>query len=341
MSASSSTVRVAVTQAEPVWFDLAGSVAKVVKLIQEAAENKAQLIAFPECFIPGYPCWIWSRLVDFDLNVRYTKNSLRVDSPEMETIQQAALDNKIAVSLGFSENNGDDSVYISQVLIGADGEIKVHRRKMKPTHMERTIFGDASGQCLQAVASLPFGRVGQLCCWEHIQPLLKFNTMAQGEHIHVSAWPSLTPHIPDSPGLWSMSAEGCHALSQTYAIEGSTFVLHCTAMITEAGVAAQNTAQGIIMNARGGGTSAVFGPDGRRLTAPLDPMTEGIVYADLDMDEITRIRMFAHCTGHYSRPDLLWLSTDGDVKATVRDSKSKIKAAVDEPIAEPSVPESS
>ncbi len=352
MSTPSSTIRVAVTQAEPVWFDLQGSVAKVVKLVKEAAENKAQLIAFPECFIPGYPCWIWSRLVDFDLNVRYIKNSLRVDSPEMETIQRAALDNKIAVSLGFSEHE-DDTVYIAQVLIGADGEIKVHRRKMKPTHMERTIFGDASGQCLQAVAgqALPGGqavapvRVGQLCCWEHIQPLLKFNTMAQREHIHVSAWPSLTPHIPDSPGLWSMSAEGCHALSQTYAIEGSTFVLHCTAMITEAGVAAQGTAQGLIMNERGGGTSAVFGPDGRRLTAPLDPTTEGIVYADLDMDEITRIRTFAHCTGHYSRPDLLWLSTDGDVKATVRNniainkSKTKSKTLVDEPSTENGVSE--
>ncbi|CAK7205481.1 hypothetical protein SEUCBS139899_008256 [Sporothrix eucalyptigena] len=334
MSASS-TVRVAVTQAEPVWLDLAGSVSKAVKLIKEAAENKAQLVAFPECFIPGYPCWIWSRLVDFDLNVQYNKNSLRVDSPEMETIQQAARDSGIAVSLGFSEHD-DGSVYIAQVLIGADGEIKVHRRKMKPTHMERTIFGDASGQCLQAVAGLPFARVGQLCCWEHIQPLLKFNTMAQREHIHVSAWPSLTPH-DGGPGLWSMSAEGCHALSQAYAIEGSTFVLHCTAMITEAGVATQNTAQGIIMNARGGGSSAVFGPDGRRLTAPLDPTTEGIVYADLDMDEITRIRMFAHCTGHYSRPDLLWLSTDRDVKATVRNGK----ASADEPSAEASLSDSS
>lgn len=56
---SSPKVRVAVTQAEPVWLDLQGSVAKVVKLMGEAAENGAQLIAFPECFIPGYPCWIW------------------------------------------------------------------------------------------------------------------------------------------------------------------------------------------------------------------------------------------------------------------------------------------
>ncbi|KAK9778184.1 putative CN hydrolase domain-containing protein [Seiridium cardinale] len=318
---ASSTVRVAVTQAEPVWLDLQGSVKKVCKLMKEAAENKAQLIAFPECFIPGYPCWIWSRLVDFEMNVKYIKNSLKIDSPEMETIKTAARDNGIAVSLGFSEND-DDSLYISQVLIGADGEVKVHRRKMKPTHMERTIFGDASGHCLSAVAQLPFARVGQLSCWEHIQPLLKFNTMAQKEQIHVSAWPSLTPHS-GGPDLWSMSAEGCLALSATYAIESTAFVLHSTALITDEGVKTQGTGSGAMMSSAGGGSSAIFGPDGRKLTKPLDDKTEGILYADLDFDEITRIKMFAHCTGHYSRPDLLWLNTDNNIKGLVRSAVAK------------------
>ncbi|POS76590.1 hypothetical protein DHEL01_v205014 [Diaporthe helianthi] len=190
---SSSQVHIAVTQAEPVWFDLHGAVAKTCRLIREAAENKAQLVAFPECFIPGYPAWIWNRPVDFDINVKYIKNSLRLTSPEMDTIKACARENGVAVSLGFSEND-DDSLYIAQVLIGADGEVKVHRRKMKPTYMERTIFGDAtaaggggSGSCLVSVAQLPFARVGQLSCWEHIQPLLKFNTISQREQIHVAA----------------------------------------------------------------------------------------------------------------------------------------------------------
>lgn len=126
----------------------------------------------------------------------------------MDTITACARENAIAVSLGFSEND-DDSLYIAQALIGADGEIKVHRRKMKPTHMERTIFGDAAGgSCLASVAQLPLARVGQLSCWEHIQPLLKFNTIAQREQIHVAAWPSVTPHSGTGPDLWSMSAEG-------------------------------------------------------------------------------------------------------------------------------------
>ena len=149
-----------------------------------------------------------NRLLDVSMNVDYIKNSLRLDSPEMEQIKASAKANSIAVSLGFSEND-NNSLYIAQVLIGPDGEIKVHHRKMKPTHMERTIFGDSSGHCLSSVAELPFGRVGALSCWEHIQPLLKFHTFAQGEDIHVAAWPSLTPHSgPEGNDLWSMSAEG-------------------------------------------------------------------------------------------------------------------------------------
>ncbi|KAJ0122638.1 liphatic nitrilase [Diaporthe amygdali] len=285
---SSSKVHVAVTQAEPVWLDLQGAVAKTCMLIKEAAGNKAQLIAFPECFIPGYPAWIWNRPVDFDINVKYIKNSLRVASPEMDTIKACARENGIAVSLGFSEND-DDSLYISQALIGADGEVKVHRRKMKPTHMERTIFGDASGgdgTCLASVAQLPFARVGQLSCWEHIQPLLKFNTISQREQIHVAAWPSLTPHSGNGPDLWSMSAE-----ARTYAIEATAFVLHSTAVLTEKAVEANGTAGSPLMGAPGGGTSAVFGPDGRRLTESLGDKEEGIIYADLDLDEITRIKI--------------------------------------------------
>ena len=107
---------------------------------------------------------------------------------------------------------------------------------------------------------------------------------------------------------------GCQSLSRTYAIESNTFVLHSTALITEKGIDAMNTHGGILMSFPGGGSSAVFGPDGRRLTDPVEPTKEAIIYADLEMQEITRIKMFADSCGHYSRPDLMWLGTCEDVK---------------------------
>jgi len=111
---------------------------------------------------------------------------------------------------------------------------------------------------------------------------------------------------------------GCQALARVYAIEATAFVLHCTAVLTEKAIEANRTAGSPLMGAPGGGSSAIFGPDGRRLTEPLGEKEEGIIYADLDLDELTRIKMFAHCTGHYSRPDLMWLSVDSNAKNLVR-----------------------
>ena len=148
-----------------------------------------------------------ARPVDFDLSAAYAKNSLKIDSPEMQQICNIAASSKIAVVLGFSENF-KDSLYIAQAIISAEGEIKVTRRKLKATHMERTIFGDASGASLDNVVDLPgIGRVGALACWEHTQPLLKYHTYHQNESIHVAAWPPVYEHT-GGPGLYSMSSQG-------------------------------------------------------------------------------------------------------------------------------------
>ena len=148
-----------------------------------------------------------SRPVDFNMATAYTKNSLKADSPQMSRICASAAENGINVILGFAENY-KNSLYIAQAIIGSDGEVKMKRRKMKPTHMERTIFGDASGSSLANVVDLQnVGRVGALACWEHAQPLLKYHTCTQSEEIHVAAWPPLYLHT-GGPGLWSMSSQG-------------------------------------------------------------------------------------------------------------------------------------
>jgi nitrilase len=164
-----------------------------------------------------------TRSVDPVLSTKYIKNSLVIDSPEMRTIQQCAAKNKIVVSLGFSENE-HNSCYIAQAIIDTDGKIVMKRRKLKATHMERTIFGEASGNSLMNVANTGIGRrVGALACWEHTQPLLKFHTLHQREEIHCSAWPPIVSHT-GGPDLWSMSLEGRSQLSVLLPIEiGLTF----------------------------------------------------------------------------------------------------------------------
>ncbi|KAI0201357.1 aliphatic nitrilase [Astrocystis sublimbata] len=320
-------LRVAVTQAEPQWLDLNAAVAKMVALIEETAGGGAQLIAFPEVWITGYPTWLWGRTVDPPMVTQYTLNALSVDSAEMDRIRDAALASSIAVVFGFAERTPTDSLYISQAIISPQGELVLKRRKIKPTHVERTVFGDGSGPDLNNVVELDFGsatgkvKVGTLACWEHTQPLLKYHTYAQGEAVHISMWPPLYSHGgAEDPSHWALSAEGCLGLSQTYAVEGGKFVLHCTGVLSEKGIDKLQTKESFAFNTPGGGQSCVIGPDGRRLTAPLDggnTTHEGIVYADLDLNMIVPTRHMIDVVGHYSRPDLLWLGVDKRAKNPV------------------------
>lgn len=214
----------------------------------------------------------------------------------MQQICSAAAEHAISVSLGFSERAGD-SVFIAQAVIDESGTIRVKRRKMKPTHMERTIFGDASGSCLAKVVDLQgVGNVGSLSCWEHVQPLLKFYTFSQHEQIHVAAWPPLDEFVDGSPGFWSMTVEGCRGMSQAYAVESQTFVLHCTSRLSDEGCKALGTAGAPLMGKASKGRSAVIGPDGRILAEAGDK--EELLFADLDLDLITKTRTFADAAGH-------------------------------------------
>lgn len=239
----------------------------------------------------------------------------------MARITSAAKENSIYVALGFSEVD-KGSLYMAQALISPDGQIVNHRRKMKPTHMERTIFGEGSGDCLANVTETPFGNVGHLCCWEHLQPLLKYHTYSQNEHIHIAAWPPLFGQDEGSD-LYSMTNAGCRVLSQTYAMEGTNFTLFTTQVTSQEGIDKNECTKSKMWGKPGGGSSAVIGPDGTVLTKNLAPTEEGIVYADVNHDMIALNKSFVDLVGHYSRPDLFTLVVDDRVKTPVVYSQEK------------------
>ena len=185
----SKVFKAAVVQAAPVYLDRDATIQKGVKLIKEAAEHGAEIIAFPETWIPGYPFWAWLGPPAWGMQFvqRYHENSLTVDSHQVDPLTKAARENNIIVVMGYSEKSGG-SLYMGQMIIDRTGKIVDTRRKLKPTHVERSVFGEGDGSDL-AVHELDIGRLGALNCWEHLQPLTKYAMYSMNEQIHVASWP--------------------------------------------------------------------------------------------------------------------------------------------------------
>lgn len=310
-------VRAAAVQAEPKWLDLEAGVTAMIELIGEAAGNGAELVAFPETFIPGYPWWIWldSPAWGMQFVARYAENSMTRDGAEMQRIAAAAEQHRVHVVFGFSERAGG-SLYMSQAFIDDTGEVISVRRKLKPTHVERSVFGEGDGSDIQ-VHDTKLGKVGALNCWEHFQPLTKYAMYSLGEQIHVGSWPSFSLYKGAANAL---GAQVNNAASLTYAVEGQAFVLAPCAVVGEAGQAlfCDTEVKGQLLQL-GGGFTQVYGPEGSVLAEPLAETEEGILYADLDFSLISIAKSAADPVGHYSRPDVVRLLLNREPSPVVVD----------------------
>ena len=212
-------------------FLVCATVAKTIALIEDLRQARTSRFRY---LIPGYPWQIWLGAPAWAIGrgfvQRYFDNSLAFNSPQAEKIRDAVKRAKLTAVLGLSERDGG-SLYIAQWLIGPDGETITKRRKLRPTHAERTVFGEGDGSDLAVHDRADVGRLGALCCWEHLQPLSKFAMYAQNEQVHVGAWPSFSLYDPFAHAL---GHEVNNAASKVYAVEGSCFFLGPCAVVSQA-----------------------------------------------------------------------------------------------------------
>jgi nitrilase len=186
--------KIAVVQTPPVLLDRNRTIEKAVNLVAEVAAEGAELVVFPETFIPGYPVWMWRLRPGADMSLtnelygKLFENAVNLESDDLAPLQEAAKRHSVTVVCGMNEREGGLSrgtLYNTVVVIGADGQIVNRHRKLMPTNPERMVhgFGDASG--LRAIDT-PVGRIGTLLCWENYMPLARYALYAQGVEIYIA-----------------------------------------------------------------------------------------------------------------------------------------------------------
>jgi nitrilase len=288
-------VRVACAQVEPVVFDRDATLDKLESVAADVAAKGAQLVLFPETFVPVYPSSRWAHALAVsgqggkELWARLARASVTVPSAETDRIGAIAKQHALVVAVGVNELDGG-TLYNTLLVFTPDGELALRHRKLMPTNHERLVWGLGDGSGLETIET-GLGRVGGLICWENFMPLARAALYESGLDIY------LAPTADDS--------ESWHESVRHIAREARAFVLSCC-VYQRASSYPDDVAIADGPDLLGRGGSAIVGPDGEYLAGPLWD-EEGILVADLDPDLLFAERQRFDAAGHYSRPDVLQL----------------------------------
>lgn len=304
-----------IAQIAPVWLDRDGTLGKVERAIEQAADERCALLAFGEALVPGYPFWLeHSGAARFDdprqkaMYANYLEQSVSIESGHLDRVCDVARSASLAIYLGIVEralDRGGHSLYCSLVYIDKRGQIASVHRKLQPTHEERLVWAPGDGHGLRVHDCTPF-QVGGLNCFENWMPLPRAALYGQGEDLHVAAWPGGEHNTAD--------------ITRFIARESRSYVLSASALLTMDGIEAEFAARedmqasGRASFANGG--SAIARPNGEFLVSP-QVDRELLIIADLDHGEVRRERQIFDVAGHYSRPDVTRLTVDRKRQSTI------------------------
>lgn len=346
-------VRVAACHASPIFLDTRATTPKALSFIKQAASRNANLIVFPETYISAFPIWSSVRppTENHDLFHRMVKQSVYADGEEMEAVREAARSAGAVVSIGFSEKSRHSSacLYNSNLIIGTDGEVLVHHRKLMPTFFEKLTWSPGDGYGLR-VAETKFGRIGGLICGENTNPLARYSLMAQAEQIHISSWPAIWPTrtpqkksqdvsdgtaAPSPANYDNLAANRTRAAAHCF--EAKCFGVACSSHLGEDAIetVVEGASQPDIVSEtlRSMPRAATFflDPSGAPLksftfkTESDDPQPtshlqseEGILYADMDLDACIEGKQYHDVVGGYQRLDVFDLKVDRSRRDPVR-----------------------
>ena len=301
--------KAAAIQAAPVFLNREATVEKACRLILEAADRGAQLIVFPEVFVAGYP--YWNRLDNPFRGKRYfrelVKNAVAVPSPATEKLCQCARQANAMVVMGINEKIPETlgTIFNSNLMIDRQGKIIGCHRKLVPTFIEKLTWGGGDGRSLR-IYDTDCGKVGTLICGENLNTLARFALVAQGEQVHAA-------NYPGQPAGDEANHDIRHTIeirSAAHSFEGKVFTIAaCSVFTQEIADLLGDTEEKKRMVGKGSiGLSGIFGPNGKLLAGPLDPNEEGMVIAEIDVEQIIEAKLHHDIAGNYNRFDVLSLN---------------------------------
>lgn len=300
------SVRLCAVQAAPILFDKQASLDKALTWIEQAAQEKPDLIAFGEAWLPGYPFFVDSPLSDtwWEAAGELLKNGVRLDGPEVSALRQAAKRVKADLVIGIDELDPqtEATLYCTILTISRDGELLNRHRKLKPTHHERSVWGDGDAKGLKPVRR-DWGRLSALNCWEHNAVLPAYAMMAQGVDVHVAAWPGREPETAPSQPVWSRQL----LLSRAFASQAGAWVICSAGLRLKEHVPERFQ---LLYDFDHNGGSAIIDPRGEVVAGVLID-EEGLLVAEADLALSRACKVASDPAGHYSRPDLFRFEVDG------------------------------
>lgn len=312
------TVTVAAAQVAPVFLDREATVDKACGIICEAGHNGAQLVVFPEAYIPTYPDWVWAvppgdgSVLD-GLYAALARNAVTIPSAATDQLCEAARAAEAFVVVGMSELNteaSNSSLYNTLLYIDDHGHILGKHRKLVPTGAERLVWAQGDGSTLQAYDTA-LGMLGGLICWENYMPLARYAMYAWGTQIYVAAtW--------DRSDTWL-------ATLRHIAKEGRMYVIGCCMALRTSDIPddflLKEQFYANVNDWINVGNSAIVDPNGEFIAGPLNS-SEGILYAEVDGNRLAGSKWMLDVAGHYARPDVFTLTIhDGNHPLVVRDEE--------------------
>lgn len=307
MSEKLSTVKLAAVQAASVHLDREASVDKACRIIREAGAAGADLIGFPEGFIPAHPSWYTvlpaTGAKSMELARTLFENAVVIPSDATDRLAEACREANVTAVIGLCEKRAETTgtMFNSQLFMGSDGTILGKHQKIMPTVGERLVHMGGGGDTLIAYRT-SLGNVSAMICTENANPLAVAAMMDHYPLVHVAAWPAFV-----SPAL--ELSEIVSAVSRGVAYSMGCYVINACGVLDDATLEAYQVSgseREFLERCKGKGCASIVSPTGQILTAPLEE-AEGIVYADVDLNSILVPKLVHDFAGHYNRPDLFSL----------------------------------